>query len=122
MFTKSDASCDSNNPAFQQEFIARNGQIGIYEPNLQRAFIGDDSYKGVKVVLNSGRRARKPRGLVELGKLIDGENIKILYGKDSDPLPVNEAPDADVLTEQEIGADFGRDFGSGGYTPGDKWD
>jgi len=124
-YTQSDAYCDArakHDPAFQKEFIAHNGEVGIYEPNLHRAYIDDNRYGKVKAVLHTDRKMRKPWRSVYLGKLVDGQDTYDLYGRDDEPAPVNDAPDADVLTEQRIDEDFLRDFGSGKYTPGDKWD
>ena len=107
----------------QKEFIGQNGEIGIYQPNKSKAFIGDDSYIRVKAILTNGsRKLRKPSNSIPLGKLIDGQDIYELYGRDEHPAPVDDSPTGDVRTEQEIDYDFMRDFGSGKYTPGDKWD
>ena len=107
----------------QKTFIAQNGEIGIYQPNKRKAFIGDDSYMRVKAILTNGpKKLKKPWNSIPLGKLIDGNDIYELYGKDEHPAPINDGPDADVRTEMKIDEDFMRDFGSGKFTPGDKWD
>ena len=107
----------------QKEFIAQNGEIGIYQPNKNKAFIGDDSYIKVKpILINGSNKLRKPSNSIPLGKLIDGNDIYELYGRDEHPAPIDDSPTGDVRTEQEIDYDFMRDFGSGKYTPGDKWD
>lgn len=116
-----DNSCKSKN--YQQTFIGRNGEIGIYQPNLNKAYVGNDSYTKVKAVLLSGpKKLRKPFNSVSLGKLVDGEDVYELYGRNNNPAPVNDGPDYGVRTEDKLSEDFMRDFGSGAYTPDDKWD
>lgn len=111
-------------PETEQEFIAENGTMGIYQPDYGKAYIGDNSYDKVTPILikNSDKKIRKPWKKSYLGVLIDGDKKYRLYGKDSDPAPVNDGPDSDVRTEEKIDEDFGRNFGSGQYTPNDKWD
>jgi len=107
----------------QQVFIAKNGDTGIYQSNRKKAFIGDTNYIKVKSVLIDGqKKLRTPSKSIYLGKLIEGENIYELYGREENPAPVNDSPDADVRTENKIDEDFMRNFGSGKYTPDDKWD
>ncbi len=119
--SKNNCSCRAKN--FQQDFIAKNGELGIYQPNRHKAYIDDHSYIRVKAVLTNGpKKLKKPWNSIPLGKLIDGDNIYELYGKDENPAPVNDGPDADVRTEMKIDEDFMRNFGSGKYTPDDKWD
>jgi hypothetical protein len=111
-------------PETEQEFIAENGTMGIYQPGYGKAYIGDDSYEKVTATLitSPDKKIKKPWRKSYLGVLIDGDKKYRLYGRDSDPAPVNDGPDSDVRTEQKLGEDFGRNFGSGHYTPNDKWD
>lgn len=119
-----DIERNKNNSVIQHAFIADNGTVGIFQPSKHKAFIGDDQYDKVRAILikNSDKKNKKPRNKVRLGNLIDGDNRFILYGRNSNPPPVNNNPDADVRTEEKLGEDFGRNFGSGQYTPNDKWD
>lgn len=111
-------------PVTQQEFIAENGMMGIYQPVTGKAYIGDNNYDKVTAIsiTSPDKKIRKPWKKSYLGVLIDGDKKYRLYGRDSDPAPVNDGPDSDVRTEIRIDEDFGRNFGSGQHTPNDKWD
>jgi|GEM_PF-2186971 len=107
----------------QQSFIASNGMLGIYQPLTHKAFIDNDSYEQVQaILLQSHKKVRKPKKKIFIGTLIDGDNIYELYGKNHLQAPIYSGPDADVRTEEKLSESFMRDFGSGQYTPDDKWD
>ncbi|AXK61137.1 hypothetical protein [Candidatus Chromulinivorax destructor] len=108
----------------QQVFIAENGNLGIYQANTGKAYIDENAYKKVSRVLitDSGKISKKPFRKAYLGMLVEDDKKYALFGRESDPEPINDAPDADVRTEEKIQEDFGSNFGSGRYTPNDKWD
>ena len=119
--TESEKIADSNDS--EQTFIAKRGKIGIYQPELKLAHIGNNNYKEVEAVfVEKDKRIKKPKKSVYLGRLIDGKKVYKLFGKDIDPVPVDNSPDGDVRTEQKIDEDFLSDFGSGKWTTDDKWD
>lgn len=111
-------------PNPQQEFITKNGTIGIYYPDLGKVYIGDEVYGKLKFVpkIDSNKKIKKQRNVSYLGDIIQGDKKFGLYGRNDDPVPVNHAPDSDVRTQNKIDEDFLSDFGSGKYTPNDKWD
>lgn len=115
--------CSTNQKNKQQNFIAYNGMLGIYQPTLRKAHIDNNTYSKVKSILKqSDKKIKKPWNSMFLGTLIDGENEYELYGKKIDDTPINTRPDADVRTEQKLAEDFMRGFGSGKYTQNDLWD
>ena len=115
--------CSASERIKQQNFIAYNGMLGIYQPELRKAHIDNNTYSKVKSILKqSDKKIKKPWNSMFLGTLIDGENEYELYGKKIDDTPINTRPDADVRTEQKLAEDFMRGFGSGKYTQNDLWD
>lgn len=111
-------------PSKQQVFIAENGNLGIYQEKTDKAYIDENTYKKIsKVLINdAGKPSRKPLRKAYLGMLVEDDKKYALFGKESDPEPIDDGPDSDVRTEEKIREDFGSNFGSGRYTPNDKWD
>lgn len=78
-----------------------------------KAYVGDEEYINV-VVIEKSLLAKKPmkklrKGKIYIGYYIDAvTNIEYqLYGDKKNPDPVNENPDADVITMKAIEEDYG---------------
>lgn len=94
-------------------FTAEDGRTGTYSPLHKTAFLGEEEYKNVVTILKkelntkSAQKSKKHKDY--LGLFIDKTSKKIyyIYGMLKKSTPVNDRPDADVLTEIAIEIDYG---------------
>jgi len=118
MSRSNQSSINQNNK--QQNFIAYNGMLGIYQEDKQTAYINKNSFSKIKKILKqSDKKIKKQWNSMFLGTLIDGNNEYELYGKNNNPEPDNKTG---IRTQDALAYDFMSDFGSGKFTPNDLWD
>lgn len=94
-------------------FTAENGSTGKYWPQDKTAILEEEEY--IKVIainknkLNEKFTKKLRKNKMYLGSFIDKKTQKIyyVYGVVKNPAPIDNGPDADVLTEIAIKMDYG---------------
>lgn len=94
-------------------FTAEDGRTGTYVPSNKTAFLGEEEYKNVVAIykkeLNTKSAQKSKKKKDYLGFFINKTSKKIyyIYGILKYPNPVDNSPDANVLTEIAIKIDYG---------------
>lgn len=94
-------------------FTAEDGSTGRYWPSEKIAILGEQEYRKVVAIntkelnLKWAQKLKKHKDY--LGSFVDKKFQKTfhIYGIIKNPSPVDESPDADVLTEIAIKIDYG---------------
>ncbi|MBP6869828.1 hypothetical protein KBC04_03025 [Candidatus Babeliales bacterium] len=94
-------------------FTAEDGSTGKYWSQDKTAILGEEEYIKVvaidKNLLDKKISQKMKKNKIYLGSFVDKKSEKTfyLYGVIKNPAPVDNGPDADVLTEIAIKMDYG---------------
>ena len=101
----------------EQLFNGENGITGRYwagnKKSPNKAYVGDDEYINIIAIkknqLNKKSNKKLRKGKDYLGSYINEKSDQeyCLYGNLKNPAKIDDAPDADVLTEIAIKEDYG---------------